>query len=288
MKGQDPNCFAVMEIDSWSGLVNAFSEQKETWFYRGQRQDWNLASTLERSLENWNIDPQNGPCIERQLVREFRRRFRGDDQARVDIDSLYCLAVMQHYGAPTRLLDWTYSPYVATKFAIESGATQGVIWCFNADWCIATVPKLIPTINRRDADSSRNDTTFKPIYMDDDNRCKFVYNENAFHLSERLIFQQGVFLCPGDASASFVANLKELEGWELKENIIKLQLNLCDEAVRECARALIRMNVDSSVLFPGIDGFARSLGERLVLYRELAQRRTGHGVEDGDARRDAS
>jgi hypothetical protein len=88
--------------------------------------------------------------------------------------------------------------YVATKFAIESGAKQGVIWCLNADWCVAAVRKLIPTIDKRDADSSRNDTTFKPIYMRKNGR-KFVYNENAFHLSERLIFQQGLFLCPGDA-----------------------------------------------------------------------------------------
>src|SRR5262249_35217148 len=160
--------------------------QKGTWIYRGQRQNWKLASTLERALENWNIDLQNGPCIERQLIRDFRRRFRGDYQTRVDSDTLYCLAVMQHHGAPTRLLDWTYSPYVATKFAIESGAKQGVIWCLNADWCVAAVRKLIPTINKREADSSRNDTTFKPIYMRKNGR-KFVYNENAFHLSERLI-----------------------------------------------------------------------------------------------------
>jgi len=31
MKGQDTNSFADMEIDSWAGLVQAFSEQKGTW-----------------------------------------------------------------------------------------------------------------------------------------------------------------------------------------------------------------------------------------------------------------
>jgi len=72
--------------------------------YRGQRQNWKLASTLERALENWNIDLQNGPSIERELIREFRRRFRGDYQTRVDSDTLYCLAVMQHHGAPVSAL----------------------------------------------------------------------------------------------------------------------------------------------------------------------------------------
>jgi hypothetical protein len=41
-------------------------------------------------------------------------------------------ALMQHHGAPTRLLDWSTSPYVAAYFAVnqQSSDENGALWCF--------------------------------------------------------------------------------------------------------------------------------------------------------------
>jgi hypothetical protein len=54
-------------------------------------------------------------------------------------------ALAQHYGIPTRLLDWTYDPYVALYFALkkESGCTENmVIWALNKDY----ISFLLPTV----------------------------------------------------------------------------------------------------------------------------------------------
>jgi hypothetical protein len=60
-----------------------------------------------------------------------------------------------------------------------------------------------------------------------------------------------------------------MEGWDLSENVCKLYLRF-DKAKRvEALKILKRKNVTSTVLFPGLDGFARSLGEEFRFYDEV-------------------
>jgi hypothetical protein len=99
---------------------------------------------------------------------------------------------------------------------------------------------------------------------------KFVFTENAFHLNSRLTVQQGIFLCPGDVSVPFVDNLKAiLKDRPTEERMMKVMFDFSVEDVRDFALQLTRMNIDSAALFPGIDGFARSVGERIPLYAKL-------------------
>jgi hypothetical protein len=54
--------------------------------------------------------------------------------------------LMQHFGCPTRLLDWTASPYVATYFAvIEHDAEPGAVWVFDAETLVeeTTRPEIV-------------------------------------------------------------------------------------------------------------------------------------------------
>lgn len=268
---------AVREIGSWSEFADFVSSLSGEWAYRGQCRDWPLSTSLERSLGNWGVDLSEAPRVERQLIREFRRQYRCEAQISANSDTLYCLAMMQHHGAPTRLLDWTYSPFVAAKFAMEAGAKEAVLWCLNTAWCYEGAAKVAgrERVVARNDDSSRNDSSFIPLYMPEESRQKFVFVENAVHLNERLIIQQGVFLCPGDIGVPFVENLKAMGGWDSKENILKLRLEMALADLVRFVVALRRMNVDSAVLFPGLDGFARSLHERVPLMADFAKRSIG-------------
>ena len=244
------------------------------WIFRGQPNKLELTSTLERSLENWRIKLADGPAIESELIREFRRRVADPIYQRIQNDTLYCMSLMRHYGAPVRLLDCTYSPFVAAKFALENGVKNGaVVYCFNGDWCKANVPsELKSVVEERHRDINRTDITFEQMYLSPKSRRKFIQYENPLHLNERLTIQQGIFLCPGDVGVSFLENVKAMSGWDDKNNIIEFHLELEGGDLAEFARKLKLMNISSAALFPGLEGFARSLGEHVLHFREISSR----------------
>jgi hypothetical protein len=268
--------FAGKTITSWTDFCDeVFDRDRKNWIFRGQSQDWTLTTKLERCLLNWGIELTRGSALERELVREFRRRLRGEEYTRAKDNKLYCLALMQHHGAPTRLLDCTYSPFVAAQMAIKEGKQEKdhVIWCFNAEWMDRHFKTLFGEKKAQEHDRKRDDTTFDPIYINCKDVKSFVHQENPFLLNERLTIQQGLFLCPGNVGQTFLKNLYEMNGWKSKNNVYMLRLRLTHKERAEFARMLKRMNLSEAALFPGLDGFARSLGEHLLHFDELERAR---------------
>ena len=115
-------------------------EFNNDWVYRGKLSRFPLQTSIERALPNAGIDLKEAVRIEREMTRLFQRLYWGDDREVVRSDTLYCLSLMQHHGAPTRLLDWTYSPFVAAYFAMESAHDHRLeygehescsVWCLN-------------------------------------------------------------------------------------------------------------------------------------------------------------
>jgi FRG domain len=253
-------------------------------------------TTIERALVRWNIPLAQATSIEFQTIREFRRRLGQPEYDRVQGDTLHCLALMQHHGAPTRLLDCTYSPFVAAAFAMENGIfslagterRRPVVWCFNGQWCEDEAKKALPPdeltlIDRRNNDARRNDETFIPLFQIRSSwlavvpKWKFVKNENPLHLNERLTAQQGAFLCPADLGSNFMNNLKAMDGCDSKDNLRKLCLELSQAEANTFARKLKDMNISFAALFPGLDGFAKSINQQIGHYNELAQQQAGLG-----------
>jgi FRG domain len=296
--------FACQTIRSWDEYNNAVRDKTtfrpsegRSWLYRGQTENYPLTTSIERALVRWSIPLADATSIEFQTIREFRRRLRDPEHHRAQEDTLYCLALMQHHGAPTRLLDCTFSPFVAAAFAMENGIfradgkkpdPQPVVWCFRGQWLEKEAKNKLTTSKaalavRRNKDAFRNDQTFIPLYQIKTSRrtspprWKFVKTENPLHLNERLTTQQGAFLCPADLGSSFEENLKAMDGWDLKDNVLKLLLRLEQKKANTFVQKLKEMNISFAALIPGLDGFARSINQQIRHYHELGQGYSGLG-----------
>jgi hypothetical protein len=170
---------------------------------------------------------------------------------------------MQHHGAPTRLLDWTYSIYVASYFALEHAMNDCAVWKIDKAWLNEEGEKLFQIASRTTEIFRKRDekieNDFKTDLLDREIRepVHAVIQIGPFQLDERLSIQKGVFLYPCDARLSFETNLKGMSGWNDSSKVLKLIVS-SDER-RTALKVLHSMNISRATLFPGLDGFAQSL-----------------------------
>lgn len=129
-------------VDSSAELEAVLLRQLAGTVCRGQADScWGLQSTIDRELDGQAEDAVRLE-EERLLVTRFKGRGTStlNEWERLHLttgaprDCILPATVMQHYGAPTRLLDWSRSPMVACYFAVSSHPeTDGSIWWFRGD-----------------------------------------------------------------------------------------------------------------------------------------------------------
>src|ERR1035437_6828640 len=114
--------YRVFRLTSWEAFLKLVVQAPySNWAFRGERDErWPLYSSLSRYLKNFGVDPRAWVDQESRILRVFKRKAHQFlVQPPEPDDDFQWLALMQHHGAPTRLIDFTWSPYVAAFFALE-------------------------------------------------------------------------------------------------------------------------------------------------------------------------
>jgi hypothetical protein len=189
--------------------------------------------------------------LERQLMRAFRKYAR-QDAVPHDTDWDW-LALGQHHGLPTRLLDWTYSPYVALHFATQNTEKydrDGVVWMIDYVQAHEQLPRRL-----RDALHEEGANVFTtellaecaPGLRDlDDEGDGFVLFVEPPSFDSRIVNQYALFSVTSPA---------ELDVAEIARRVV-----IPAELKWEVRDKLDQANVTERVLFPGLDGISRWLG----------------------------
>lgn len=231
--------------------------QKSHWTFRGESRWFPTAlPSLGRYLA---IDAPSPLHAEQLLMQEFERRaaFSAPEPERRLMDNIFgVLIVMQHYGAPTRLLDWSFSPWVAAYHAASGDrGKSGFLWAFQLKscWLGVDAAKLqaamdAPLLN---AKSSESASKFEGCP-----ECVLPIGTGAY--TERMAAQQGMFTVGHPARADH----REYLG---RAGVADPGSCLClpiPAALKQCLMSVLSsMNITAATMFPGLDGVGRAMRE---------------------------
>jgi hypothetical protein len=256
----------VVAVQSWRQFEALVAEPVyRGWAYRGQgNADAQLFSGLSRYLMYAGVDREAWAGQEERILRIFQRKAHLFlTHVPAEGDSFQWLGLMQHHGAPTRLLDLTWSPYVAAFFALERGGPRTAVWAFNA--AKINGPDKVVVDGGREVDLRPISTWMEGSYERDFVRgtIPFVVIGEPKVMNHRLVAQAGTFMIPGVLDRP----IEQILAGYRTSDALAVKFEFDTAAVRaEAMRALYAMNITYATLFPDLAGLAKSMAYELEFH----------------------
>jgi hypothetical protein len=247
----------IPTLHSWRELDEAISDRswgshphhaRPTVVFRGlARADYSNVTSLSRLEGDY-------PALERHLLRNFRKYAYQRAPGPTTWD---WLALGQHHGLPTRLLDWTFSPLVALHFATASWPEQdAVLWSVDC----AQVHDALPPVLRDVLDHEGSlvfTTELLALAAPEVGDLQDLQEDGAtFGLffepptfDERIASQAAVLSVMSDPACELGAWLQEHPG-------LGRAWHIPVELKAEVRRRLDQAQITERSLLPGLDGLA--------------------------------
>lgn len=267
-----------MRVGSWTELHERLYENsyqpslgrtRSPYVFRGlSNVDYPLTTTLMRLGGNYAE-------MEHHLLRNFRKYAKREV---VEQDSVWnWLAVAQHHGLPTRLLDWTFSPHVAMHFAtsrLDQFNRDGVIWTVDFTRAHRQLPERLRRALSEEGSEifttellQRNAKTLRELEMLSDDSFLLFFEPPS--LDDRIVNQFALFSMISRAEEGF-------DRWSEQHPELCRKIVVPAELKWEIRDRLDQANITERVLFPGLDGLSR------WLTRYYSPRAASEAVEECD------
>lgn len=256
---------SIQTLEKYISLVEGLRvNRKRTLWYRGcGKLSYELKPSLYRHKRSRTIEDFMG--LEKVLLARFQQRSI-PFLARSLADPWERLFLMQHYGVPTRLLDWSESPLMALFFAVTSArhsldsrgrpifSNDASIWLLDPEQWNRGAVDLTSFTDAVLTTDDPNAGAYKPI--GDINTMKSlpiaIYGA---HNSQRIVAQRGVFVC-------FGKDTRPMEVVYESENFpigCLMRVTIKKGRLPHMYEALKRQGITDSVVFPDLDGLSREI-----------------------------
>lgn len=230
------------------------------WFRGSTKLEYRLAPSLYRHPSKKTAAQLSE--LERKLMTRFRQRSMPYHSRNLS-DDWEALFFMQHYGVPTRLLDWTENPLVGLHFALFLPTGQApkydkkkpekcaVIWVLDP---FAWNEKALTHISYKGGPLEPGEDTkaYAPSNTPG-SLGEFPVALYGAHNSPRIVAQQGVFTIFGDRKDPMETLITKGEFPAKSLRCIKI----LPSRVSDFRESLLNQGVTESTVFPDLEGLAR-------------------------------
>lgn len=251
--------FEEITVESWAEVNDVLFHEpirsdierfRSNFAYRGQSdRAHDLKTTLARHCPGM-------PHLEPHIIRSFQKYAHLEMHEESSIWNWLSLA--QHHGLPTRLLDWTYSPWVALHFATDKHFDRdGAIWCVNF---VETNLRLSPRLRHRlELTDARvfttvllNEEVRSLEEFDGQKNAPFVVFFEPPSLDSRIVNQYALF--------SVIANPEtDMHDWLPRDPEVCRRVIIPAGLKWEIRDKLDQAGINERVIFPGLDGLCAYL-----------------------------
>lgn len=248
------NFSRVMEV------VEAFQETHDASWYRGVgNASHSLIPSIFRHPKHKRIEKIHE--VERDMAAVFEQRSPPfvSQAFKNDWEQMF---YMQHYGIPTRLLDWTESPFIALYFALTScdrtatgkPKNDAAFWMLNP---VAWNRGALKDISFRGGilNATREQVKSYSPRADLEERKNLPVMIYGIHNSPRIVAQRGMFALFGKSVNSMEKDFQEGEFSEGALQKVVVGKDIRDEV----AHSLFRKGVSDSTIYPDLHGLSLEL-----------------------------
>ena len=248
----------IQDWDHFLAISRRFEEVEK--IYRGQADSsWRIRPSLTRVFKDNGVNREKALEIERILLEDFQNRNSDKFIAKLNQDNvIQWWTVMQHFGAPTRLLDWSKDIKVALYFAVcDRFDKDGALFCFD-DGHLNFIRHI-----REGAEWANIDMQLEKSMAGKEYETSIYAFTNELPI-DRKTNQQGCFTITTELTEEIesvhdeIADKLVFEGVQGAEGhslIIKYDIHKSLKA--EFLRQLMNLGITGQYLFPGLDGHGK-------------------------------
>ena len=236
----------TISVETFQKFHNAIQKYDSSTIYRGVS---NISYKLlpkvgrEKTLKNYNEENLYNVLddYEQSILEEFQK-YAIPFVQKTPESPWEWWAIAQHYGLPTRFLDWTKNPLVALYFAIEN--------------CSLEEDAVVYAANSKQFNSNidLNDTP-DPLGISE------VYLYYPPHINQRIVVQSGIFTVHNNPQLPLNETEKPSDKIDKRKgekySIDKIILK--KESKKSLKKVLNLYGINEATIYPGLEGIARHL-----------------------------